>query len=57
MEFVFRPPSAILIVVGVVILAAVASAFLKKGETRRKITGIVIAVAVGVGLLIALYRP
>ena len=57
MEFVFRPPAAILIVVGVVIAAAVASAFLKKGEIRRKITGITIAVVVGVALLVLLYRP
>ena len=56
-EFVFQPPTAILLIgIGIVVIA-VASVFLKKGHKSRKITGIVISVVIAAGLIFLLYRP
>jgi hypothetical protein len=56
-EFVISPPPGILIVAGAIILLSVATMFIKRGSTRRKLTSIGIAIAVAVGLSIYVYRP
>jgi len=56
-EVVFRPPNAILFVAIGVVVVGLISAFLKKGETGRKIAALVIVIVVAGGLVLVLYRP
>lgn len=56
-EFVLSPPAAILYLAGGVLLVALASIFLKKGERARKAIGIGIVVVVVVGIIVFAYRP
>lgn len=55
-EIVFRPPVAILLVALGVVVVGIVAAFMKKGESGRKVTSIVIVLAVAGGMLVFLYR-
>lgn len=56
-EFVLSPPSAVLYLAGAILVVAIASIFLKKGEVVRKAIGVGIVIVVAVALVIFLYRP
>ena len=56
-EFVLSPPSAVLYLAGAIVIVAIASIFLKKGEALRKAIGVGIVLVVAVALVIFLYRP
>jgi hypothetical protein len=56
-EITFSPPNAILYVAIGVFVVGVASTFLRKGETRRKVVGLAIVTVVAGALVLFLYRP
>lgn len=56
-EFVLSPPNAVLYIAGAVVLVAIASIFLKKGATIRKVIGVGVSILVVGGILFFVYRP
>ena len=55
-EIVFRPPLVILLFAGGLVLVAVVSMFVKRGEPWRKITALVIVVVAAVLFVVLVYR-
>ena len=56
-EFVVVAPRVFLIVLGVVLLVVLSAMILKRGNTRRKITALVIVLVVLGGVALMFYRP
>ncbi len=55
-EITFRPPNAILFVAIGVVVVGLISVFLKRGKLARKLTVLVIVIAVAGGIVLVLYR-
>lgn len=56
-EFMLSPPNTVLYVAGAILLVAVASILLKRGNWKRKAIGLGIAVIVIVAVVAYVYRP
>jgi hypothetical protein len=56
-EFVVVAPRIFLIVLGVVLLIVLSAIILKRGDTKKKITAMVIVLAVLGGIAFLIYRP
>lgn len=56
-EFVVSPPNTLLYIIVGILVVGVTSVLLKRGDRRKKITGLVILVVVSGALLLFLYRP
>lgn len=56
-EFVVSAPRIFLVVLGVVLLVVLSTAILKRGDIKKKLTALVIALVVLGGVALMFYRP